>query len=221
MLPRGRSSIAETKGVPRPVFTRQTWLEYLHHGCKPPIVHRDIKCTNILLNETFQAKLADFGLSRAFPSNGGTHISTAVAGTPGYLDPEYYTSTRLTEKSDVYSFGVVLLVLITGQPAITTHDNDNIHISGWVSLKLAEGNVKSIVDSRLLDDFDMNSAWRAVELAMACVADIPNRRPTMKDVVMELDDCLVTERARQEAQPVNLNGNVSINLESVYDPSPR
>nr|GFA00664.1 leucine-rich repeat transmembrane protein kinase protein [Tanacetum cinerariifolium] len=214
-------------------------LEYLHHGCKPPIVHRDIKCTNILLNETFQAKLADFGLSRAFPSNGGTHISTAVAGTPGYLDPDhgslgmnantmirilacrYYTSTRLTEKSDVYSFGVVLLVLITGQPAITTHDNDNIHISGWVSLKLAEGNVKSIVDSRLLDDFDMNSAWRAVELAMACVADIPNRRPTMKDVVMELDDCLVTERARQEAQPVNLNGNVSINLESVYDPSPR
>ncbi|GKG63358.1 hypothetical protein Tco_0640853, partial [Tanacetum coccineum] len=66
----------------------------------------------------------------------------------------------------------------------------------------------------------MNSAWRAVELAMACVADIPNRRPTMKDVVMELDDCLVTDRARQEAQPVNLNGNVSINLEGVYDPNP-
>ena len=63
-------------------------LEYLHHGCKPPIVHRDVKTANILLNEKFQAKLADFGLSRDFPLEGGTHISTSVAGTPGYLDPE-------------------------------------------------------------------------------------------------------------------------------------
>ncbi|XP_076881857.1 putative leucine-rich repeat receptor-like protein kinase At2g19210 [Bidens hawaiensis] len=195
-------------------------LEYLHHGCKPPIVHRDIKGTNILLNETFQAKLADFGLSKAFPTEGGTHISTAVAGTPGYLDPEYYTSTRLTEKSDVYSFGVVLLVIITGQPAITKHDNENIHISRLVNLKLAEGDINSIVDPRLLGDFDVNSAWKAVELAMACVAHTPSRRPTMKEVVMELNDCLVTERARQETKPKKLTGLMSLNLESAYDPTP-
>ncbi|XP_076881829.1 putative leucine-rich repeat receptor-like protein kinase At2g19210 [Bidens hawaiensis] len=195
-------------------------LEYLHHGCKPPIVHRDIKGTNILLNETFQAKLADFGLSKAFPTEGGTHISTAVAGTPGYLDPEYYTSTRLTEKSDVYSFGVVLLVIITGQPAITKYDNDNIHISRLVNLKLAEGDINSIVDPRLLGDFDVNSAWKAVELAMACVAHTPSRRPTMKEVVMELNDCLVTERARQETKPKKLTGLMSLNLENAYDPTP-
>ncbi|KAI3766500.1 hypothetical protein L2E82_16563 [Cichorium intybus] len=196
-------------------------LEYLHHGCKPPIVHRDVKCNNILLNESFQAKLADFGLSKAFPTEGGTHISTAVAGTPGYLDPEYYTSNRLTEKSDVYSFGIVLLVIITGQPAITKYENDNMHIIRWVNLKLADGDMKNIVDPRLLGDFDINSAWKAVELAMACVAHTPSRRPTMNEVVMELSDCLVIEKARQETKPKKLTGLNSLNLESAYGPKPR
>ncbi|KAL8256709.1 hypothetical protein R6Q59_028750 [Mikania micrantha] len=202
------------------IFSFFICLEYLHHGCKPPIVHRDIKGTNILLNESFQAKLADFGLSKAFPTEGGTHISTAVAGTPGYLDPEYYTSTRLTEKSDVYSFGVVLLVVITGQPAITMYDNNNIHIHRLVNLKLAEGDINNIVDPRLQGDFDINSAWKAVELAMACVAHTPSRRPTMTEVVMELNDCLVVERARQETKPKKLTGLLSLNLESAYDPTP-
>ncbi|KAJ4717974.1 protein kinase family protein [Melia azedarach] len=112
-------------------------LEYLHNGCKPPIVHRDVKSTNILLNEKFQAKLADFGLSRIFPVEGGTHVSTTIVGTPGYLDPEYFISNRLTEKSDVYSFGVVLLEIITSKPVIDRTHTERTHISEWVSFRLA------------------------------------------------------------------------------------
>ncbi|KAM3699584.1 hypothetical protein ACB098_05G036400 [Castanea mollissima] len=105
-------------------------LEYLHHGCKPPIVHRDVKPTNILLNENFQAKLADFGLSKILPTDGTTHVSTIVAGSPGYLDPEYSISNWLTEKSDVYSFGIVLLRIITNRPVIE-RSLEMSHISHW------------------------------------------------------------------------------------------
>ncbi|KAI3521453.1 hypothetical protein L1887_10919 [Cichorium endivia] len=150
----------------------------------------------------------------AFPTECATHISTLVAGTPGYLDPEYHSSYRLTEKSDLYSFGVVLLVIITGRPAIAKYDNDNMHISEFVNLKLADGNVKSVVDPRLLGEFDIGSARKAIELAIACVADTPSRRPTMNEVVMGLIDCLVTERARQDAKPKNLTGIMSHTLEN-------
>lgn len=130
------------------------------------------------------------------------------------LGCRYYLSYRLTEKSDLYSFGVVLLVIITGQPAITRYENDNIHISRWVKLQLAEGDVKSVVDPKLLEDFDDDSALKAVELAMACVADTPNRRPTMNDVVMGLNECLVAERARLETKVLDSSTEiVSVDLE--------
>ncbi|KAJ9559696.1 hypothetical protein OSB04_004856, partial [Centaurea solstitialis] len=187
---------------------RVTGLEYMHHGCKPPIVHRDVKCSNILLNDKFQAKLADFGLSRAFTSEGATHVSTVIAGTPGYLDPEYYTTNRLTEKSDVYSFGVVLLELITGRPAISKET----YIVNWVESMVAEGRIESIIDPRLHGDFDINKAWKVVELAMNCVARTSVERPTMNDVVTDLKNCLKKEKAYRGAKPNNLNGEMSLSL---------
>ncbi|XP_068500743.1 LRR receptor-like serine/threonine-protein kinase IOS1 [Phaseolus vulgaris] len=186
-------------------------LEYLQNGCKPPIIHRDVKSSNILLNEHFQAKLSDFGLSKIIPDDGASHLSTVVAGTPGYLDPDYYTNNRLTEKSDVYSFGVVLLEIITGQQVIARNE-ERSNIIEWVRSLVAIGDIKAIVDSRLEGDFDINSAWKAVEIAMACVSLRPNQRPIMSVVVFELKETLATELARtkpnssaESIEPVNLD----------------
>ncbi|MED6136238.1 hypothetical protein PIB30_054210 [Stylosanthes scabra] len=174
-------------------------LEYLHNGCKPLIIHRDVKCANILLTEKFQAKLADFGLSRSFIADGDTHISTAVvAGTLGYLDPQCTMLNRFTEKSDVYSFGVVLLKIITGLPAISESE-DKVHISHHVDSFLSKGDIEGIVDSNLQVDFDSSSVWKAVEIAMACVSFSPNKRPYMSDVLAVLKECLALELARKQS----------------------
>ncbi|KAK9051258.1 hypothetical protein SSX86_027885 [Deinandra increscens subsp. villosa] len=186
-------------------------LEYMHHGCKPPIVHRDVKCSNILLNENLQAKLADFGLSRAFATESDTHVSTVVAGTPGYMDPEYYTTSRLSEKSDVYSFGVVLLELVAGRPAVST----DIYITDWVTSIVEKGSVEDIIDPRLRKDFEVNTAWKVVELAMTCVDKSSVKRPTMNYVVTVLKNCL------EEDTTNNLNQNMSLILEGMSGPNLR
>ncbi|PON36237.1 Mitogen-activated protein kinase kinase kinase [Parasponia andersonii] len=196
-------------------------LEYLHHGCKPPIIHRDVKPTNILLNEKFQAKLADFGLSRAFPTESCGYVSTVVAGTPGYLDPEYFKSNWLNEKSDVYSFGVVLLEVFTGQPVIIrADDHESSHVTQWVELMLEKGKIKTIIDPRLRGEFQINSAWKAVELATACVCQNSMERPTMNQAVTELKECLALEIApkRDSYQTV---GSVALNLDTDLNPLPR
>ncbi|KAJ0008335.1 hypothetical protein Pint_29527 [Pistacia integerrima] len=128
---------------------------------------------------------------------GGNHVSTVVAGTPGYLDPEYYVTEWLNEKTDVYSFGVVLLEIITSRPVITKHENENTHKSQWVTEMIATGDIGNIVDPSLQGDFETNSARKAVKLAMACGSYTSAKRPTMNEVVMELKECLALESARK------------------------
>ncbi|XXG57249.1 hypothetical protein AAC387_Pa03g4456 [Persea americana] len=177
-------------------------LEYLHNGLKPPIIHRDVKTANILLNGRLEAKIGDFGLSKVF-SDEFTLGSTAVKGTIGYLDPEYCNSSNLTEKSDVYSFGVVLLQLITGKPAI-------VRISGskqrslidWAIPIVVGGDTRDVIDPKLEGNYDINSIQKVIEIARACTSQKSVERPTMKNIVVELKECLVNEKALESALKV-------------------
>ncbi|VAI43860.1 unnamed protein product [Triticum turgidum subsp. durum] len=194
-------------------------LEYLHIACKPALIHRDVKSRNILLTTDLGAKIADFGLTKAF-SESETHITTEPAGTMGYLDPEYvmhiinlfshvstclqycqkccyfvivkypcvyqlfryFRSYHISEKSDLYSFGVVLLELITGHaPVIPISDSMSIHIGEWVHQSLDHGNIESIVDAKMGGDYDINSVWKAADLALHCKRDASRERPTMAE----------------------------------------
>ncbi|RWR78181.1 putative LRR receptor-like serine/threonine-protein kinase [Cinnamomum micranthum f. kanehirae] len=170
-------------------------LEYLHTGCKPAIIHRDMKTTNILLNEGFEAKIGDFGLSKVFFNDDEqTHISTLVKGTPGYLDPEYFHSNNLTQKSDIYGFGVVLLEMITGQPPIirscTNYEKRNL--VDWARPIIATRDIQAVLDPRLEGDYDANSLSKVAEIALACTSPRSIERPTMTNIIAELKGCLGT-----------------------------
>uniref|UniRef100_A0ACD6AE04 Uncharacterized protein n=3 Tax=Avena sativa TaxID=4498 RepID=A0ACD6AE04_AVESA len=165
-------------------------LEYLHSGCNPPLIHRDVKTTNILLNTQLEAKIADFGLSKAFSVNNDAYVSTnTLVGTPGYVDPEYQATMQPSTKSDVYSFGVVLLELITGKPAIL-HDPEPISIIRWAQQRLARGDIEGVVDSRMGGDYDVNSVWKTAEIALKCTEQASLQRPSMTDLVVQLRECL-------------------------------
>jgi len=168
-------------------------LDYLHNGCSPPIIHRDVKSSNILLGRNLQAKIADMGLSRSYLSDTQTHISVTAAGTAGYIDPEYYLTGRLNESSDVYSFGIVLLEAAIGEPPLLPGLG---HIVQRVKQRIAAGDIGSIADSRLGGTYDVSSMWKVVDIAMACTVDATAARPTMADIVVQLKDSLALEDAR-------------------------
>ncbi|KAK6264162.1 hypothetical protein SCA6_019596 [Theobroma cacao] len=187
-------------------------LEYLHNGCKPPVVHRDLKSANILLTESMQAKIADFGLSKIFITENQSHISTCPAGTPGYLDPEFQCSGNLNKKSDVYSFGIILFELITGQPAIIRIPDCGIHVLQWLSPIVEKGDIRSIIDPRLQGEFDVNAAWKVVEIAMSCAQPASIQRPDMSLVLTELKECMAIEMALGRTERMQSSITTSSNL---------
>ncbi|KAI9109412.1 hypothetical protein K1719_019466 [Acacia pycnantha] len=153
-------------------------LEYLHNGCKPAIVHRDLKTTNILLDENMEAKIADFGLSRAFANDIDSHVLTRPAGTVGYLDPEFQSSGNLTKGSDIYSFGIILLELITGQPAAKRQQNYTFSLLlYWVTPKFKNKEIESIVDPRFRGKYSVDSVWKFLEIAMSALHHLQVKGP--------------------------------------------
>ncbi|KNA02988.1 hypothetical protein SOVF_213410, partial [Spinacia oleracea] len=166
-------------------------LAYLHELANPPIIHRDVKSTNILLDENLTAKVADFGLCKLVSDSAKGHVSTQVKGTLGYLDPEYYLTQQLTEKSDVYSFGVVMLELVTAKQPI----EKGKYIVREVRMMMDKNTedlcgLRVMIDPVIRDIPNLIGFTKFVELAMQCVEETASDRPTMSDLVKEIESIL-------------------------------
>ncbi|XP_042475673.1 putative wall-associated receptor kinase-like 11 isoform X2 [Macadamia integrifolia] len=162
-------------------------LAYLHSSHSIPIFHRDVKSSNILLDDKYRAKVSDFGASRLVPFD-QTQKTTIIQGTYGYLDPECYPTGQLTDKSDVYSFGVVLAELLTGKnPLFLDGSGQRIALAHYFVSSMEDGNLFSILDDPIANEEKRGHLLVFAKLARSCLEDKREDRPTMKEVAKELD----------------------------------
>nr|DAD42639.1 TPA_asm: hypothetical protein HUJ06_000869 [Nelumbo nucifera] len=164
-----------------------TALSYLHSAASPPIIHRDVKTANILLDNNYTAKVSDFGASRLVPLD-RTQFTTLVQGTLGYLDPEYFQTSQLTDKSDVYSFGVVLVELLTGRKVLSfDRPEQERNLATYFTTSMKEENVYEILEARVVQEASTDQLQEITKLAKRCLRLKGDKRPTMKEVAMELE----------------------------------
>jgi serine/threonine protein kinase len=172
-------------------------IAYLHFSAVPPIYHRDIKSSNILLDEQLDGKVSDFGLSR-LAQPGLNHVSTCVQGTLGYLDPEYYHNYQLTDKSDVYSFGVVLLELVTSERAIDFgRGADDVNLAVHVQRAADEEQLMDAADPAMkvgATQLQLDTMKALGFLALGCLEERRQNRPPMKEVAEEIE-CIINIEA--------------------------
>ncbi|KAF7806162.1 LRR receptor-like serine/threonine-protein kinase FEI 1 [Senna tora] len=173
-------------------------LAHLHHECSPRIVHSNIKSSNILLDENMEPHVSDFGLSKLLADR-DSHVTTVVAGTFGYLAPEYLQSGRATMKSDVYSFGVLLLELVTGKrPSDPSFAKEGLTIVGWMNKLVREKRLEQVVDRRCFRDADAETVEALIEVAARCTDANPEDRPSMKHVLHLLEQEVITSPCSSE-----------------------
>ncbi|XP_015959173.1 leucine-rich repeat receptor protein kinase HPCA1 [Arachis duranensis] len=198
-------------------------LAYLHEHADPPIIHRDIKSNNILLDEKLDAKVADFGLSKPILDYDKDHVTTQVKGTMGYLDPEYYISQQVTEKSDVYSFGVLMLELITGRKPIDRGKYIVKVVRNSIDKTKDMYGLHELIDRAIRDGSALNGFEKFVDLAMMCLEESGADRPPMSDVVKEIEIILHSiglDPAADQSEPSTSSSfqHNEVSLESSHQP---